>query len=208
MASTVPSYEKRFMPWLFNLAVALIFAPFGGARKLRNRALDLTGIGPGSRVLELGCGTGGVTALILARGANVLALDGSARMLEQARRAAPAADFKHAQLEDLDVSGSYNVVLLAFVLHELSPALRRAVLAKGLAALDTGGRIAILDHAVPSSRLGARFWRRLLMMMEPPSVRDCIEKGYAAEIQASGGETEAVHLLAGGTAALTLAKPL
>jgi ubiquinone/menaquinone biosynthesis C-methylase UbiE len=204
----VPAYEKRLMPWLFNLAIAAIFAPFGGARKLRERALDLARIGPGSRVLELGCGTGGVTALMLARGADVLALDGSARMLEQARRAAPAAKFSQVQLEDLSLSGSYDVVLLAFVLHELNPALRRAVLEKGLAALDTtDGRIAILDHAVPDSRLLARFWRRLLLMMEPPSVRDCIEKGYADEIQASGGEIEAIHPLAGGTAALTLAKP-
>jgi hypothetical protein len=127
-------------------------------------------------------------------------------MLEQACRAAPGAKFKHVQLEDLSVSGSYDVVLLAFVLHELNPALRRAVLAKGLAALDAGGRIAILDHAVPNSGLLARFWRRLLLVMEPPSVRDCIEEGYAADIKASGGEIEAIHPLAGGTATLLLVK--
>jgi hypothetical protein len=59
MTSTLPGYEKRFMPWVFNLAIVAIFAPFGGASKLRNRALDLAGIGPGSRVLELGCGPAG-----------------------------------------------------------------------------------------------------------------------------------------------------
>ncbi|MBI1915267.1 MAG: class I SAM-dependent methyltransferase [Planctomycetes bacterium] len=41
------------------------------------------------RVLELGCGTGGITRLLLERGVAVTAVDGSERMLARARRRAP-----------------------------------------------------------------------------------------------------------------------
>ena len=206
-ASTVPTYEKRFMPRLFDIAITVMFAPFGGARRLRERALDLAGIGGGTRVLELGCGTGGVTALMLSRGARVEAIDGSAQMLEQARRAAPGASFTQMQLEDLAIDEDHDVVLLAFVLHELTPELRAEVLAKALVALASDGRLAILDHAVPRSGLRARAWRWLLLALEPPTVRDCIERGYAAEVERAGGRVTATHNLAGGTAALTLGSP-
>ena len=203
--STVPSYERRFMPRLFDVAIAAIFFPFGGARQLRNRTLDLAGVASGTRVLELGCGTGGVTQLMLHRGASVHAVDGSARMLERARDVAPGAEFEQMQLEELEVHGSYDTVLLAFVLHELGPAARAEVLEKSLAVLAPNGRLAILDHAVPESGLAARVWRRLLLAIEPPTVRDCIERGFEAEIGAAGGRIEARHSLAKGTAALILA---
>jgi 2-polyprenyl-3-methyl-5-hydroxy-6-metoxy-1,4-benzoquinol methylase len=40
---------------------------------------------PGERVLDLGCGTGHLTARIAETGADVVGIDASAEMVEQAR---------------------------------------------------------------------------------------------------------------------------
>jgi hypothetical protein len=72
-ANTLDSYDKRYMPAIFDILIALMFAPFGGVKKLRTRALDAAKVGRGTKVLELGCGTGSITKLLLQRGAEVTA---------------------------------------------------------------------------------------------------------------------------------------
>jgi hypothetical protein len=52
------SYNKPFMPVLFGILIATMFAPFGGVGRLRAKTLDLADIRQGMKVLELGCGTG------------------------------------------------------------------------------------------------------------------------------------------------------
>jgi trans-aconitate methyltransferase len=47
----------------------------------------------GERVLDLGCGTGLLTAQIAARGASVLGIDGSSAMIEKALAQYPGIDF-------------------------------------------------------------------------------------------------------------------
>src|SRR5687767_13377298 len=48
--------------------------------------LSAAAIGPGTRVLDLGCGQGDLTLALLERGATVTAIDISPRMIEVARQ--------------------------------------------------------------------------------------------------------------------------
>jgi ubiquinone/menaquinone biosynthesis C-methylase UbiE len=162
---------------------------------------------PGMRVLELGCGTGGITRLLLDRGASVTAVDGSRQMLARARWRAPQATFIHARLEKLDVEGTFDRVLFAFVLHELTADDRKLALAAAREKLAPDGLLGILDHAVPHTRGLATAWRSFLLRMEPPTVADCIKTGYEAELATAGFELVGRHALAGGTAQFLLAKP-
>jgi ubiquinone/menaquinone biosynthesis C-methylase UbiE len=195
------------MPLAFDFVVATVFAPFGGVHKLRSEALDLIGITPGLRVLELGCGTGGVTKLLLARGAEVTSIDGSEHMLARARKQAPGAQFERQQLESLEIKDMFDLALFAFVLHELPRELRRRALVAAVSAISPTGMVAVLDHAVPRSGALAKAWRAFLLRLEPPTVAECIEQGYDSELEAAGVKVFARHELARGTAALTLARP-
>jgi trans-aconitate methyltransferase len=107
------------------------------------------------RVLDLGCGTGGVTRLLLARGALVTGVDGSPQMLARAKRRAPDATFVCSMLEDYEPSGSFDRVLFAFVLHELSSPSRHAVLALAQRAVAPGGVVAIPRLGCPTDRRSA-----------------------------------------------------
>lgn len=199
-------YERAWAPVVFDGVVRAVFGPFGGIRRLRERALDRLEIAPGTRVLELGCGTGGITTMLLARGADVLAIDGSGAMLARARRRAPRARFAWARIETFDPAERFDLVLCAFVLHELAREPRTHALVTAARALAPGGTLAILDHAVPSAPGFARLWRAFLLGLEPPSVADCIRSGPREELEAIGLSIVDEASLAAGTARLTRAR--
>ncbi len=199
------AYAIRWAPAAFEAVFSIVFAPFGGGGRMRRQAIDLLGIERGARVLEPGCGAGAMTALLSARGAKVLAYDRSAAMVAGARRRCPSADFDIGVLDTYRPDGVFDLVLFAFVLHELEPPARLAALAIAREALAPSGRVAILDHAVPRSGVLARWWRGVLMRLEPPSVADCIDRGYEEDLRQAGLVSRTRHDLAGGAAALTIA---
>src|SRR3954466_10685547 len=59
---------------------------------------------PGERVLDLGCGTGHLTARLTEAGAAVVGLDSSGEMLEQARSAYPHLEFIQADARDFQLN--------------------------------------------------------------------------------------------------------
>ncbi|MGD9719868.1 MAG: class I SAM-dependent methyltransferase [Pirellulales bacterium] len=208
-APTTPSvYDRRFVPLGFDLLIGAVFLPIGGVRRLRSQALDQLDLRPGLRVLELGCGTGGITRLLLARGAVVTAVDGSARMLQRAKRKAPGARYIESRLEQLDLTGPFDRVLFAFVLHELAAADRQRAITAARQLLAPEGMLAILDHAVPKRRGLAAVWRSFLLRLEPPTVSAIISAGYDGELAEQGVAVVRHSELAGGTAQLILARPI
>lgn len=119
-------------------------------------------IGPvaGRRILDLGCGSGFVAALLAAQGAKVDAVDVSEASLEVARWRAEisgVADrvaFHHAAVEALPFETStFDAVCGAFVLHHLDlslagPELRRVLRPAGRGAfIETSGGSTILMAA-------------------------------------------------------------
>lgn len=72
--------------------------PFDGYDRVLARVVELAAVAPGMEVLELGPGTGNLTARLAAAGAAVWALDFSAEMLIRARAKVPAATFAQAHL--------------------------------------------------------------------------------------------------------------
>jgi len=72
---------------------------------------------PGERILDLGCGTGHLTAEIAATGANVIGIDRSPEMISQARRQFPNLKFEVADARHLDFERQFDAVFSNAVLH-------------------------------------------------------------------------------------------
>jgi SAM-dependent methyltransferase len=96
---------------------------------------------PGSRVLDLCCGSGHVTKELVARGYIVTGVDNSAELIAVARRELPAARFLVQDATLLDVAGSFDAVLSTFdsLNHVLDLTGLRTVFRRVHGALIPGG---------------------------------------------------------------------
>ena len=92
----------------------------------------------GERVLDLGCGTGHLTDRIAAAGAEVVGLDSSPAMIEQARRAYPALRLEVGDARSFAFAEPFDAVFSNAVLHWVKEA--DAVVACVSQALKPGGR--------------------------------------------------------------------
>lgn len=163
-----------------------LLAPFGGDKRFRTDVVEVWSIRPGDRVLELGCGTGLMTRLLLDRGAHVTGVDRSAPMLARARKRAPEATFIEHDVPTLSPPGAYDRVILSYILHELDRDQRAVTLALSRDALAPGGLVGIVDFD-DSARFPVRTLLDLyLRVAEPPSAREWARDGFRSEVIAAG----------------------
>jgi ubiquinone/menaquinone biosynthesis C-methylase UbiE len=123
----------------------------------RRAGLEVAPLEPGSRVLDVGCGTGAHLALYAARGAEVTGVDTSTAMLKEARRRlGPEVRLVQAEAAALPFGdGRFDLVVAMTVLHEFASGQRRAVLAEMRRMAAPRGRLLVIDHH-PGRPHGAR----------------------------------------------------
>ncbi|MDS0278644.1 methyltransferase domain-containing protein [Halomicroarcula sp. S1AR25-4] len=102
--------------------------------------LDLLDPKPGDRILDLGCGTGHLTADIADTGAETLGIDASAEMVRQAHEAYPSLDFEQADARAYAPAGSFDAVFSNAALHWIPGTDHDAVLSTVADALTADGR--------------------------------------------------------------------
>lgn len=91
------------------------------------------------RILDLGCGTGTLTAGVASHGADVLGVDASAEMIAAAQRAHPGVAFEVGRGEALAFEEDFDAVFSNAALHWMRPPER--VAAGTFRALRRGGRL-------------------------------------------------------------------
>src|SRR5918996_2580130 len=130
----------------------------GMHHRWRERAGDLTGVGPGARALDVACGTGDLAIELAGRGAEVSGLDFSEQMLELARRKAPGLDWVQGDALALPYGdGEFDAVTVGFGARNFSD------LDRGLREMARvtrpGGREVVLEITTPQRRPLAWFFR-------------------------------------------------
>jgi SAM-dependent methyltransferase len=104
--------------------------------------LDLCAVGPGTRVVDVGCGPGDLVAAAAARGAAAVGVDVAPAMVALARRRHPGLDFRVGTAEALPVAaGSMDAVVGGFLVHHLGEP--EAAVAGFRRVLASGGRLAL-----------------------------------------------------------------
>jgi len=102
--------------------------------------LELLDPEPGERVLDLGCGTGELTAALAAAGADAVGLDASAEMVERARGAHPECEFVHDDARSFSFDDEFDAVFSNAALHWIHERDHDDVLARVHGALGDDGR--------------------------------------------------------------------
>ncbi|MFF5532774.1 class I SAM-dependent methyltransferase [Streptomyces cinerochromogenes] len=119
------------------------FAGSAPHRASLGRLLEL--LAPGSRVLDVGSGTGRPTAQTLAEaGHRVLGLDVSPVMVDLAARQVPGAEFRLADIRETPLpDASFDAVCAYFSLLQMTRAEQAAVVAELARAVRPGGLVAL-----------------------------------------------------------------
>ena len=107
--------------------------------------IDTARLGPGSAVLEVGCGTGQLTGQLAAHGLAVTAIDIGAAMITAARQhlGGSPVSLEVVSFEELDApEGSFDLIVSATAFHWLDPDVK---FAKAARLLKAGGWLALLD---------------------------------------------------------------
>ncbi len=114
---------------------------------------------PGSKVLEIGCGTGELAGMLVAAGCNVEGFDLSPSMVGAARERIKSEGLgdsftvHNAGVDSMDIFAdrSYDTVVSTLVFSEMSDDERRYALANAYRVLSPGGKIIIADEVSPRS---------------------------------------------------------
>ncbi|CAM5682019.1 2-methoxy-6-polyprenyl-1,4-benzoquinol methylase, mitochondrial [Streptomyces badius] len=112
--------------------------------------LDAAEVGPGVRVLDVGCGSGTVSAAAVARGATVYAADAEPGMVAATRRAVPGAMAHVARLPELPYADAvFDAAVGNFVLNHVGRPL--VALAELRRITRPGGRVAVTIWRSPGA---------------------------------------------------------
>ncbi len=90
--------------------------------KYGNSLVELLGPKKGDKILDLGCGTGDLTHAIFKNGVEIVGVDKSENMIEQAIRKYPDIPFKVQDATNLDFYNEFDAVFSNATLHWVQPA--------------------------------------------------------------------------------------
>lgn len=122
----------------------------------RVAAIDLLGLKPDDRVLEVGVGTG-LSLPLYPRNCSIIGIDLTGPMLEQGAKKIKKLGLDHVHLQQMDATHMafrddyFDAVLAAYVMSTVpSP---QAVLAEMIRVCRPGGKIVLLNHFSNRNRL-------------------------------------------------------
>jgi demethylmenaquinone methyltransferase/2-methoxy-6-polyprenyl-1,4-benzoquinol methylase len=120
----------------------------GMHHRWRERAADLAAVGAGDRALDVATGTGDLALAMRRRGAEVVGLDFSERMLELARQKAPDCRFVAGNALELPFEdGEFDAATVGFGARNFSDP--RRGLREMARVVRPGGRVVVLEITTP-----------------------------------------------------------
>ena len=177
----------------------------GYPEELFDDVVALSGIAPGGRILEIGCGTGQATVPLARRGYEILCVELGENLAAVARR--NLATYPHAGVLTADFEGwpvqreAFDLAISATAFHWLHPPVAYP---KTAAALHPGGSIALLWNEHVHSEASAGFFEAAQRVYEreaPEIVKPEDSRGLPRpdEVPDRAGEIEGSGVFGGVT---------
>lgn len=162
--------EGRLIRWASFYDGLVNMMTLGQAGRLRRMTLDQALLQPSETLLDVGCGTGGVTIpakIQVGESGSAAGIDPAPEMIAIARRKAKRAgieiDFRVGVIESLPFPDeTFDVVTSSLMMHHLPEHLQVEGLAEIRRVLKPGGRLLIADMTRPSNSFLKRFFTLLV----------------------------------------------
>ncbi len=164
LSHAAPETEGVTIRWAarYDLVVALLSRLFGRKPSLEQATLELAGLAPGEKVLDVGCGTGTLAIAAQGRvgpGGEVRGIDAAPEMIAVACRKAVKAgvdvDLRVGLIEDIPFpDDQFDIVISSLMIHHLpGDDLKRRGFAEIYRVLKPGGRLLVVDFEPPTDGL-------------------------------------------------------
>ncbi len=160
---------------------------------LRDKVVDFTNPGSGSRILDVATGTGKQAFAFAKKGYEVIGIDMSEAMLKVANKKNKygnarfeIADATHLPFEDKN----FDVTCVSFALHDMPLTIREKVLQEMARVTRPNGVIVIVDYALPGNKIGRFLIYHLVKLYERLYYSEFIRSDLKALLRKSGIEIE------------------
>ncbi len=198
--TTILRYWSYQYQWIYDSVSWLAALSVGGEGRFRQLALAGLVITPETKVLDLCCGAGPVTQVLVARSHQVTALDASPKAIDRARQRVPQAEYVEAFAEQMPFpDNQFDLVHTSVAMHEMEPHQRRQIFAEVQRVLKPGGVFALVDFHAPTNPF---YWvgvSLFLWLFETETAWQLIRTNLSEELTQIGFNSINHSLYAGGS---------
>lgn len=162
MATILRSLSYRYQ-WLYDTISRLAALSVGGERRFRELPLTGLTLTPETQVLDLCCGSGQATSVLVEYSQNVTGLDASPLSLKRAQNNVPQAQYVQGFAENMPFGdNSFDLVHTSAALHEMNPEQLQQILNQIYRVLKPGGIFTLVDFHSPTNPI---FWPGVAMFL-------------------------------------------
>lgn len=173
---------------------------FGKYRKFIHQAIRDLKMEPGNSILDLGCGTGRNSSIVLKQLSNsgsIVGVDVSSIMqsqFEKRFRNDKRAIFLNQRIDiPFDLNQTFDVVFISFVIHGFPHEVRKTIIENAKSHLKPGGTFAILDFAEFGMEKMPAHHRWIFKKIECPYAFDYIKRDWKNILSESGFSKPTEH---------------
>lgn len=186
--------EKEY--YLLVKKVFRILAPFYDIGTipisgLRDKAVDFTNAGIGSKILDVATGTGKLAFAFAKRGYDVTGIDLSEAMLKVASKKNKYENAKFALADATNLpfkDKCFDVSCVSFALHDMPLIIREKVLKEMVRVTKPNGITVIVDYALPENRISRFLVYHFVKIYEKEYYSKFIKSDLEALLRKSGIE--------------------
>ncbi len=191
------SYQYQ---WLYDTISRLAALSVGGEKRFRTLALEGLKIEKNTEVLDLCCGAGQTTKILVQFSDRVTGLDISPVALAKAAKNVPQATYVEGEAQNMPwADNRFDLVHTSVALHEMNPQELEQILREVYRVLKPGGVFTLVDFHQPTNWL---FWPPLAVFMwlfETETAWQLIKTNLNQKLTEIGFEVLSHNLYAGGS---------
>lgn len=206
MATILRNWSYRYQ-WLYDTFARLAALSVGGEAKFRHLALQELMIRPETEVLDLCCGSGQATRVLVQYSQHVTGLDASPLSLKRAQQNVPQAEYVEAFAEAMPFADNqFDLVHTSVALHEMESGQLRQILKEVYRVLKPSGVFALVDFHAPSNWIFLPGLYLFLILFETKTAWQLLKTDLVELLRETGFETCDRRLYAGGSLQVIQAK--
>jgi ubiquinone/menaquinone biosynthesis C-methylase UbiE len=199
MATILREWSYRYQ-WLYDSISRLAALSVGGETRFRQLALEGLDIRPDTRVLDLCCGSGQATRLLVGRSQHVTGLDASPLAIQRATRNVPQAEFVQGWAESMPFDDEqFDLVHTSVALHEMEPDQLQRIFQDVYRVLKPGGMFTFIDFHKPTNPVFVPGLYLFLFLFETQTAWRLIKTDLAQLLSRTGFKATVCNLHAGGS---------